>query len=59
MAHIMSLNSGTSCVMGIYIFRFKKYWQTVFNLLELNMSPTFKQYLQSETVNPEKKSYYH
>ena len=45
--------------MEIPIFGFKKYWQTDLNLMELNMSPTFKNFLQSETVNADKnKSYY-
>ena len=47
----MILNNRISCVVGISIFGFKKYWQTVFNLMELNMSPTSKQFLQSKTVN--------
>ena len=47
----MSLNNRISCVVVISIFGFNKYWHTVFNLMELNMSPTFKQFLQSETIN--------
>ena len=59
MAHRMSLNNRISCVVGISIFGFKKYWQKVFNLMELNMSPTFKQFFQAKTDNAEKiKSYY-
>ena len=47
MIHIMRLNNRISCVEGISIFKFKKYWHTYFNLMELNMSPTFKQLLPS------------
>ena len=59
MVHNMSLNNRISCVVVISIFGFKKYWKTVFNLMELNMSPTFKQLLQAETVNDKiNKAYY-
>ena len=51
MAHITILNNRISYVVGISIFRFKKYWKIVFNLTELNMSPTFKKFLQSKTDN--------
>ena len=54
MAHITSLKNRIYCVAGISIFGFKKYWHTVFNLMELNMIPTFKQFSQDETVNAEK-----
>ena len=43
-----------SMSLVISIFIFKKYWQIIFNFMELNMSPTFKQLLKSETVNAEK-----
>ena len=56
-AHIMSLNNRILCVVGIYILGFKKYWQIVFNLMELNISPTFKQFLQSKTDNGDKKNH--
>ena len=59
MAHSMSLNNRISCVVGILIFGFNKYWQTVFTLIKLNMSPTFKQFLQAETDNTEKKKSYY
>ena len=39
MAHIMSLNNRTSCVVGIYIFGFKTYWKQVFNLMERQKNP--------------------
>ena len=59
MAHSMILNNRISCVLGISIFGFKKYWQTIFNLMDLNMSPTLKTFLQYKTVNARKnKSYY-
>ena len=40
MVYITSLTNRISCVVGIYIFGFKKYWNIVFNLMELNMVPT-------------------
>ena len=46
MAHIMSLNNMIACVVGISIFGVKKYWKQT--------SPTFKQFLKSETLNTEK-----
>ena len=59
MVHSMRLNNRISCVVGISIYGFKRYWQRVFNLMELNMIPTFKHFLQAETVNGEKnKAYY-
>ena len=57
MAHIISLNNRISCLVVIYIFRFKKYWQTVFNLMEINMIPTSKQLFQPKTVSTEKKKH--
>ena len=54
MADSMSLNNRISCVVRISIFGFKKYWRTVFNLMDLNMSLTFKQFLQAEIVNADK-----
>ena len=59
MTHSMSLLNRISYIVAISIFVFKKYWQTVFNFMELNMIPTFKQFLQVKTENAEKnKSYY-
>ena len=59
MAHSMILNNRILCLVGISIFGFKKYWQTVSNLMELNMIPTSKQFLQAETLNSDKnKEYY-
>ena len=55
MAHSMNLKNRIFCVVGISIFRFKKYWQTVFNLMELNMSPTFK---PKQSTPKKNKSYY-
>ena len=54
MAHITSLNNSISCVVGISIFIFKKYWKIVFNLMELNMRLNFKQFLQSKTDSTNK-----
>ena len=60
MAHIMSLNNMISCVVVISIFGFKTYWKQVFNLMEIKTTPTFKNFLQAETLNSKKnKSYYH
>ena len=58
MTHSMKLNNTIICVVGISVFGFKKYWQRFFNFMELNMSPTFKQILQAETDNADKKAYY-
>ena len=59
MARSMILDNRISCVVGISIFRFKKYWQRIFNLMEIKTIPTFKQLLQAETLNSDKiKSYY-
>ena len=55
--HNMVLNNRISCVVRISIFEFNKYWQTVFNSMELNMSPTFKQFLQAKTANAEKNNH--
>ena len=59
MAHSMSLNNRVSCVVGISIFEFKTYRKQVFNLLQIQTSSTFEQFLQAETLNARKnKSYY-
>ena len=59
MSHIMSLNNRISCVVGISIFGFKTYWKQVFDLMEIQTSLTFEQFLQAETLNAKKnKSYY-
>ena len=59
MAHIMSLNIRISCVVGISIFRLKTYWKQVLDLLEIQISQTFEQFLLAETINGKKnKSYY-
>ena len=55
MAHIMILNNRILCVVGISIFGFKKYWQRVFNLMEIKRTPTFKQFFQDKTLNSGKK----
>ena len=57
MPHRMSLNIRILCIVGISIFVFKTYWQRVFNLMDLNISPTSKQFLQAKTENAEKKNY--
>ena len=55
----MSLNSRIYCVVVISIFLFEKYRRMVFGLMELNIRPTFKQFLQEKTINANKnKSYY-
>ena len=51
MAHSMSLKNRVSCVVVISIFGLNKYRQKVFNLIDLNMSPTSKHFLKSETVD--------
>ena len=59
MAHSMSLNNRISCVVVISIFGFNTYCKLVFNLMEIKTTPTFKQFLQSKTINTDKnKSYY-
>ena len=59
MAHSMSLNNRISCVVGITIFGFNKYWKQVFPLMEKQTTPTFEQFLKAETINAKKnKSYY-
>ena len=59
MVHSMSLNNRVSCVVGISIFGFKTYRKQVFNLLQIQTSSTFEQFLQAETLNARKnKSYY-
>ena len=59
MAHSMSLNNRISCVVGISIFGFKTYWEKVFDLMQIQTSSTFEQFLQAETLNAKKnKSYY-
>ena len=59
MAHSMSLNNRISCVVGISIFGFKTYWKQVFDLMEIQTTPTFKQFLKAETIKANKnKSYY-
>ena len=59
MEHIMSLNNRISCVVGISIFGFKTYWKLVLYLMEIQTTLTFKNFLQSKTLNVDKnKSYY-
>ena len=58
-AHIIILNNKISCVVGISIFGFNKHRKTVFNLIELNIIPTLKHFLQAEKFNAEKKKSYY
>ena len=59
MAHRTSLNNRIYCVVGMSIFGFKTYWKQVFDLIEIQTTPKFEQFLQAETLNAEKsKSYY-
>ena len=59
MAHITSLNNMISCVVGISIFGFRTYWKQVFDLTEIQTTPTFEQLFQAETLNADNnKSYY-
>ena len=52
--HSMILNSSISRDVGISIFSYNKYWQAVFDLINLNISPTFKTFLQDETIYSKK-----
>ena len=54
MANIMSLNSKISCVVRVSIFVFYRYWPEVFDLVDLNIRPTFKQSLQAKKSTPKK-----
>ena len=47
MAHSMSLNNRISCVVGMSIFGFKTYWKQVFDLMEIQKSSMFEQFLQA------------
>ena len=58
MSYIMSLNNRISCVVGISIFGFNTYWKKVFRLMEIQKTQTFEQFLQSETLNVDKKKSY-
>ena len=59
MAHKMSLNNRISCVVGIFIFGFKTYGKQMFNLMEIQTTQTFEQFLQAETLNTKKKNAYY
>ena len=59
MAHIMSLNNKISCVVGIFIFVFKTYCKQVFDLMEIQRTQTFKQFLQAETLHTRKNKLYY
>ena len=54
MSHTMSLNNRISCIVGISIFVFKKYWKRVFHLMEKQTTPTLEQLLKAETINAKK-----
>ena len=56
MSHTMSLNNRISCIVGISIFGFKKYWEQVFNLMDIKKTPTLTDFLQAETLNTNKVS---
>ena len=58
MAHTMSQINRISCVAEISIFGINKYWHTDLNLMDINIISIFKQLLQDETVNADKKLYY-
>ena len=59
MVHRIRLNNRILRVVVIYIFGYKTYCKRVFNLMEIKTTPTFKQFLQSETLSADKsKSYY-
>ena len=59
MAHSVILNNRISCVVGISIFGFKTYWKQVFNLMEIQTTQTFKQFLQAENLNAERNNSYY
>ena len=59
MVHITSLNNRISCVVGISIFGLNTYWKQVFNLMEIQISLTFKQFLQVETLNDKNNNSYY
>ena len=54
MAHSMSLNNRISCFVGISIFEFKTYWKQVFELMQIQKSSTFEQFLQAEKLKIKK-----
>ena len=56
MAHRMNLNNRMSFVLGISIFGFKTYWKQVFDLMEIQTTQTFEQFLQAETINAKDKN---
>ena len=59
MAYSMTLNNRISCIVGISVFRFKTYWEQVFNLMDIKTTPTLTDFLQAETLNAEKKNSYY
>ena len=54
MAHVMNLNNWISCVVGISIFRFKTYKKQVFDLMQIQTSSAFEQFLQFKPLNANK-----
>ena len=54
MIHSMILISRISCVFGIPISGFKKERQAVFGLMEINVSPALKTFLQSKIIKSKK-----
>ena len=47
MAHSISLNNRISCVVVISIFGFQTYWKQAFDLMQIQTSSTFEQFLQA------------
>ena len=56
MTHSMSLNNRISCVVGIFIFGFKTYWQRVFNLVELKKT-NLQTVITRQKLNTDKNDY--
>ena len=58
MAHSMR-QKRISCVVGISIFGLKAYWNQVFDLMEIQTTQTFENFLQAETLNANKNNAYY
>ena len=59
MAHRMSLNNRISCVVGISILVLKTYWKRVFDVMEIQTTQTFEQFLQAKTLNAKNNNSYY